>query len=70
MLLNQKWNNDKCRCQCRKHHIYEKDYIWNPATCSCKNRNYLVSIIDDSIITCDETIDAEVNKNFSKKYNL
>ena len=70
MLLNQKWNNDKCRCQCRKHHICEKDYIWNLATCSCKNRDYLASIIDDSVITCDETIDAEVNKNFSTKYNL
>ena len=20
---NQKWNNDKCRCTCKKHHIYE-----------------------------------------------
>ena len=32
---NQKWNNDKCRSGCKKH-ICEKDYIWNPATCSCK----------------------------------
>ena len=29
---NQKWNNDKCRCECKKHHIFEKDHIWNPAT--------------------------------------
>ena len=34
---NQCWNNDKCRCECKKYHICEKDYIWNPATCSCKN---------------------------------
>ena len=33
---NQKWNNDKCWCECKKH-IFEKDYIWNPAISSCKN---------------------------------
>ena len=36
---NQKWNNDKCWCECKNPkeiHVYEK-YIWNPATCSCKN---------------------------------
>ena len=22
---NQWWNNDKCRCECKKHHIREKD---------------------------------------------
>ena len=33
--LNKKWNNDKCWCECKKHHICEKDYIWNPAKCSC-----------------------------------
>ena len=41
---NQWWNNDKCRCECKKHHICEKDYIGNPATCSCENGNYLASI--------------------------
>ena len=24
----------------KKHYICEKYYIWNPATCSCKNSNY------------------------------
>ena len=43
----------------KKHHICEKDYIWNPATCSCEKRKYLPSIIDDSVITFDEIIDAE-----------
>ena len=32
----------------------KKDYICNPATCSCKNSKYLASIIDDSVISCDE----------------
>ena len=30
----------------KKHHVCEKDYIWNPSTCSCENRKYLASIID------------------------
>ena len=57
---NQWWNNDKCRCECKKHHIREKDYIWNPGTGSCKNGKYLASIIDNSVITCDEIINADV----------
>ena len=23
--LNQKWNNDKCWCECKKYDIYKKD---------------------------------------------
>ena len=45
--------------QVQKHHICKKDYIRNPATCSCENTKYLASIIHDSAITCDEVIDAE-----------
>ena len=55
---NQKSNNDKCQCQCKKHHICEKYYIWNPATCICKNGKYLASVIDHSVVTLDEIIDA------------
>ena len=40
----------------KKHHICERNYMWNPSTCSCENRKYLVSITDDSVITCDKTI--------------
>ena len=35
----------------KKHHIREKDNIWNSATCNCKNGKYLASITDDSVIT-------------------
>ena len=28
---NQKWNNNKCWCESKKHHLSEKDYIWSPA---------------------------------------
>ena len=34
----------------------EKNYIWDPATCTCKNRKYLATIIDDLVITYDENI--------------
>ena len=37
---NQQWNNDKCWCKCKQHRIYEKDYIWNPATFSYKCGKY------------------------------
>ena len=56
---NQKWNNEKSRCECKKHNICEKYYIWNPVTCSFKNNKYLANIMDDSVITCDAIIDAE-----------
>ena len=32
----------------------KKDYIWNPAACSCKNGKYLASVIDFSGITCEK----------------
>ena len=35
----------------------------NPSTCSYEYGKYLVSIIDDSVITCDEVIDAEAKSN-------
>ena len=56
--------------ECKKHHIYEKDYISNPATCSCKNGKYLESIINNSVIISDEIIDAKETSTISKSYNL
>ena len=53
---DQKWNNNKCKCECKKHHIYEKDCHWNPSACSCENEKYLAST-DNSVITCDEIIE-------------
>ena len=57
--LNQKRNSNKYWCECKnlkKYHECKKYYIWNPATCNCKNGKYLASIIDDAMITCDELI--------------
>ena len=61
---NKWWNNDKRRCECKKHNIWEKDYIWNPASCSCKNGKYLANIMDDSVITYDEITESCKTKQF------
>ena len=51
------WNNNKCWCECKNCHVCEKDYVLNPATCSCENGKYLVSTMDNSAIMCDEVIE-------------
>ena len=68
---DQWWNNDKNGCKSKKRHVYEKDYIWNPATCSCKNRKYLASIMNDSAITSDKIIDSydEETKTIPTNFN-
>ena len=47
----------------KKHRICEKHDIWNPATCDCENGKHLASIIDNSMITCDEIIDAKAKSH-------
>ena len=35
----QRWNNDKCRCECKElieKGICDKEYIWNPSNCKCE----------------------------------
>ena len=62
------WNNDKCRCECKKRHVHEKYYIWNPSTCNLENGKYLPSMMDDSAITCDEVIEPyNEETNFNEK---
>ena len=39
-----------------KNIFVKNDYFWNSATCNCENGKYLASIMDDSVITCDEVI--------------
>ena len=68
--LDQWWNNDKCRCDCKKIHSYEKDYVQNPATYNCENGKCLASIMDDSAIICNEVIESyneEINLNEKKQ---
>ena len=46
-------------------------FIWNLATCSCENGKYLVGIIDNSVITSNEIMDAELFQQIlMKKSNL
>ena len=36
---NQRWNEDKCRCECKElidNGICDKGFIWNPSTCECE----------------------------------
>ena len=43
----------------------KKSYIWNPSTYTCENGKYLGSIIDDSVITCDEIIEEKKLKKIT-----
>ena len=52
----QWWHNDKCRCVCKKIHVCEKGYVGNSAACICENGENLASIMDDSVIICDNVI--------------
>ena len=63
---NLKWNNDKCRSECKnpKEHVCKKDYALYPATCTWVNDKYSGSIIDSSLIICDKVI--EETKTVSK----
>ena len=62
---NQKWNNDKCQCECKKDRMCKKDYSWNLTTCIRENVKYLKSIHDFSVILCDEIVNASVSRNMA-----
>ena len=44
----QKWNNDKCHCECKKYRACKKDYSWNPRC--------LKSVVETSVIVRDEVM--------------
>ena len=57
----QKWNNHKCWCKCKNQkedRVCQNSYICNPGAFACETRKYLRSIIDDSVVTCNDTINA------------
>ena len=41
--------------KCLWKNVCEEDYTWNAAKWSCRSEKYLASIMNDSVITCDET---------------
>ena len=53
--------------KCKKYHICENDYIWNPSICNCENGKYSASIMDHSAIPSDEIIEEIVLTNFNEK---
>ena len=57
---NQKQNNDKCWSECKnlRKHVFENIYVLNHRTGTCENFKYLGSITGDSVIMCDEIIEA------------
>ena len=68
---DQRWNNNKCQCKCRKRHLWKNDYSWNPATCSCENGKYLAIFMDDSAIMCDDVLEsyAKETKTIPTNFN-
>ena len=48
----------------------KKLYNWNRATCICMNGKYLRSIIDNSVIMCDEIISTVRNVSTTVTSNL
>ena len=39
MQLLQRWNKNKCRCECKElidEGICNKGFIWNPSNCECE----------------------------------
>ena len=53
---NQKWNKETCQCQCKNYLKCKKDFSWNPSTSISENDKYLKSILDTSVITCNEIL--------------
>ena len=52
--------------------VCKKYYIWNPNTCTRENGKYLGSIIDNSVITCDEITESSKSvptKRFPTTFN-
>ena len=51
---NQKWINNKCQYGCKRYCTCTKDDSWNPSACICEDSKYLKSIVNNSVIVCDE----------------
>ena len=60
----QKWNKDKCRCECLTNKKCNNSKFWNPINCECEYRKaYLTE-------ECEEVIDKEtvsINKTITRK---
>ena len=63
----QKWNKDKCRCECKKsvHKKCDNDFVWSPRSCKreCKKTAHLLTE------ECEEIIDNKTVLIHSQKEN-
>ena len=59
----QKWNKDKCRCECLVNKDCDNIFVWNPSSCSCENKKKAAHLLTEE---CEEMVD---NKTFQVKQN-
>ena len=69
----QKWNKDKCRCECLVNEKCNKNFTWDPSNCKCKYKKKTAHLLTEE---CEEIIDNKIvpiekhNKTLLvKKYN-
>ena len=53
---NQTWNSKTCQCESKNYCKFKNSYSWNPSAFIGDNSKYLKSIVDTSVIECDEII--------------
>ena len=86
LIQNQKTNKHKCQYECKnpiKHNLCDEDYGWNLSTCAVLVQSfnkklriygYMKSLIDGSVITCDEILDTpktvSINSNNKKQHEM
>ena len=51
----QKWNNNKCRCECLINKECNNNKFWNPSNCECEYRKKAAYLTEE----CEEIIDSE-----------
>ena len=64
----QRWNNDKCRCECNEliaKRLCDIGYVWNPSNCECEcdtscDVGDVLEIVQVKVDECTETV-KEVN---------
>ena len=66
----QKWNKNKCRCECLLNKNCDNNFVWNPSNCKCEYKKKAVPLLAEE---CEEIIDNKtllIKENVSiKKYN-
>ena len=62
----QKWNEDKCRCECLVNRKCDNDFVWNISSCECEYRKKAAKLTTEE--ECEEiddisTIDDDISYN-------